>query len=204
MMPQHRHEAPTAKLSPFTLDRMERAVEKVRERLERATSALGRAEIAYAVAGGHAVAAWVSQVDEAATRTTRDVDLLVRRPDLELIKVALGGAGFVYRHSSGLDLFLDGPDAKARDAVQLIFAGEKVRPDEPLSNPEVADSEVAGSMRVLSLPALVQIKLTAFRDKDRTHLRDLIDVGLIDETWPDRYPPELAQRLRGILETPEG
>jgi hypothetical protein len=193
-----------AKLAPFSLDRMERAVEKVRERLDRATVALNRAGIAYAVAGGHAVAAWVSRVDEAATRTTRDVDLLVRRSDLEAVKTALGAAGFVYRHSKSLDLFLDGPEAKARDAVHLVFAGEKVREHEPLPNPDVAESEDAGSFRVLSLAALVQIKLTAFRDKDRTHLRDLIDVGLVDETWCARYPPELAQRLRGILETPEG
>lgn len=191
-------------LGPFSLERMERAVEKVRDRLRRATEALNRAGIAYAVVGGHAVAAWVSRVDESVVRNTRDVDLLVRRTDLDAVKTALGAAGFLHRHSSGLDLFLDGPDARARDAVHVVFAGEKVRPHEPLANPDVADSEDAGTFRVLSLPALVQIKLTAFRDKDRTHLRDLIDVGLVDETWCARYPPELAQRLRGILETPEG
>jgi hypothetical protein len=193
-----------AGLSPFTLDRMERAVEKVRQRLERATRALADAGIAYAVAGGHAVAAWVSQVDESATRTTRDVDLLVRRSELDAIRAALGAAGFVHRHSSGLDLFLDGPDAKARDAVHLIFAGEKARPDEPLPNPDVTDSEEAALIRVLSLPALVQIKLTAFRDKNRTHLHDLIDVGLVDESWCGRYPPGLAERLRMLLDNPEG
>ena len=203
-MSRHVGEEGLARLASFSLDRMERAVEKVRERLERATAALNRAGIGYAVAGGHAVAAWVSRVDEAATRTTRDVDLLVRRSDLEAVKEALGAAGFVYRHSKSLDLFLDGPEAKARDAVHIVFAGEKVREHEPLPNPDVADSEDAGSFRVLSLPALVQIKLTAFRDKDRTHLRDLIDVGLVDETWCARYPPVLAQRLQGILETPEG
>ena len=136
---------------------------------------------------------------------TRDVDLLVRRSDLESIKVAFGRARFCYRHSSNLDLFLDGPDAKAWDAVDLIFAGEKVRPDTSRSaNPRLTETEDARPFRVLSLLALVQIKLTAFRDKDRTHLRDLIDVGLVDGTWCARYPPVLAQRLRGILETPEG
>jgi hypothetical protein len=45
-------------LGVISLDRMVRAVEKVRERLLRATSALERAGIAYAVAGGNAVAAW--------------------------------------------------------------------------------------------------------------------------------------------------
>jgi hypothetical protein len=193
-----------AELGRFSLDRMVRAVEKVRERLLHATDALNRAGIAYAVAGGNAVAAWVSRVDEAAVRNTRDVDILVRREDLEAIKVALNDVGFVYRHSSGLDLFLDGPDAKARDAVHLVYSGEIVRPGEALPNPDVAESEMAESFRILSLPALVQIKLTAFRDKDRTHIRDLIDVGLIDETWCEKYPPELANRLRGILQTPEG
>jgi hypothetical protein len=194
----------TAELGQFSLDRMVRAVEKVRERLLHATDALNRAGIAYAVAGGNAVAAWVSRVDEAAVRNTRDVDILVRREDLEAIKVAFNDVGFVYRHSSGLDLFLDGPDAKARDAVHLVYSGEMVRPGESLPNPDVVDSEMAESYRILSLRALVQIKLTAFLDKDRTHLRDLIAVGLIDETWCQQYPPELASRLLGILQTPEG
>jgi hypothetical protein len=146
----------------------------------------------------------VSRVDESVVRNTRYVDLLVRRDDLESIKAALGQEGFLYRHSSGLDLFLDGPDAKARDAVHVVFAGEKVRPHEVLPNPDLIDVEDAGDYRVVSLAALVQIKLTAFRDKDRAHLRDLIDVGLVDESWYGRYPPELAERLRGLLETPEG
>ncbi len=48
------------------------------------------------------------------------------------------------------------------------------------------------------------MKLTSFRDKDRTHLRDLIEVGLVDDSWTHRLPHELADRLRQILENPEG
>jgi hypothetical protein len=66
------------------------------------------------------------------------------------------------------------------------------------------DSEQGKDYRVLSLPALVQIKLTAFRDKDRTHLRDLIDVGLIDATWPAKFPAQLGERLQLLLDTPGG
>ncbi len=44
-------------LHPFSLDRMVRAVEKVRERLLRATGALDAAGLPYAVIGGNAVAA---------------------------------------------------------------------------------------------------------------------------------------------------
>src|SRR5438128_460279 len=108
-------------------ERMIRAVEKVRDRLRRATAALNKAGVPYAVAGGNAVAAWVSRVDEAAVRNTQDVDILLRRADLAAATAALAEAGFVYRHTAGIDLFLDGPSAKARDAVHVVFAGEKVR-----------------------------------------------------------------------------
>jgi hypothetical protein len=57
---------------------------------------------------------------------------------------------------------------------------------------------------VLDLGALVRIKLTAFRDKDKTHLRDLIDVGLIDGSWCQKYPPDLADRLQSLIDTPGG
>ena len=191
-------------LDDFSLNRMVRAVEKVRQRLIRATSALENAGVAYAVAGGNAVAAWVSRIDESATRNTRDVDLLIRRSDLDAVRAALESAGFVYRHASGLDLFLDGPAAKARDAVHIVFANELVRPHEPIANPDVTESEDAAEFRVLNLRALVRIKLTAFRDKDRTHLRDLIDVGLLDGGWCEELPIELAARLRGLLDDPDG
>ena len=192
------------RLGPFSLDRMVRAVEKVRERLLRATSALERAGVAYAVAGGNAVAAWVTRVDEAAVRNTRDVDILIRRSDLESARHALEHAGFVYRHAASVDLFLDGPKGKARDAVHIVFACEKVRPGEPLANPDVTESEAADAYRILSLEALVCIKLTAYRDKDRTHLRDLIDVGLVDASWTQRLPEVLRERLQTLLENPEG
>jgi hypothetical protein len=48
------------------------------------------------------------------------------------------------------------------------------------------------------------MKLTSFRDRDRVHLRDLVDVGLVDATWLERLPADLASRLREILESPEG
>src|SRR5579859_6569621 len=82
-------------LGPFSLDRMVRAVEKVRARLLRATAALEQAGIPYAVAGGNAVAAWVSRVDDAAVRNTRDVDILLRRSDLSAARAALESTGFV-------------------------------------------------------------------------------------------------------------
>lgn len=192
-------------LREFSLDRMESAVDKVRVRLLRAANALENAGVAYAVAGGNAVAAWVARADEAAVRNTRDVDILLRRSDLPAARAVLESVGFVYRHVANLDVFLDGPDSGVRDAVHVVFAGEMVRPHELLPNPDVTEeSELADKFRVLTLTALVRIKLTAYGDKDRTHLRDLIDVGLVDKEWVARFPAELGARLQRILDTPEG
>ena len=187
---------------PFSVDRMVKAVEKVRDRLFRTTAALEAAGVPYAVAGGNAVALWVSRVDEAAVRNTQDVDVLIRRDDLPRARSAMESAGFIYRHSAGLDIFLDGPQAKARDSVHLVFAKEKVRPEESLPNPDVSDSEAGPHFRVMSLEGLVRVKLTAFQDKDRVHLRDLIDIGLIDATWLVKLPPDLQTRLQSLLDTP--
>jgi hypothetical protein len=193
-----------SQLREFSFDRAISAVEKVRQRLLRATAALEAARVPYAVAGGNAVALWVSRVDEAAVRNTQDVDILIRRSDLGAARGALEQAGFVYRHVAGMDVFLDEAGAKPRNAVHIVFAGEKVRPAEPMANPDVAESEQAEHFRILTLAALVQIKLTAFRDKDKVHLRDLIDVGLIDEGWVKKLPAVLGERLRMILENPNG
>jgi hypothetical protein len=188
----------------LALDRMERAVEKVRGRLLRSTAALEAAGVPYAVIGGNAVMAWVEQVDEAAVRFTQDVNLVLRRDDLEGAKTALEKAGFVHRRSAGIEMFLDGPGAKARDAVHVIFSGEKVRPEYVAPVPDVAESVSFKSYRVLSLEAVVRMKLTSNRRKDQVHLLDMLGVGLIDATWPARYPPELAARLQHLIDTPDG
>ncbi len=191
-------------LKPFSLERMVQAVEKVRDRLARATQALENAGVPYAVVGGNAVAAWVARVDEAAVRNTQVVDIVIRRSDLDAARRAMEAAGFVYRHTAGIDMFLDGPTAKARDAVHLVFAGEKVRPDYATSLPDVVEYDATGGFRVLALDALVRMKLTSYRRKDQVHLQDMLDVGLIDDTWPERLPPVLAERLKALLADPDG
>ncbi len=188
----------------FSLERMVSAVEKVKARLLRAANALDLAGVAYAVIGGNAIAAWVTQVDESAVRNTQDVDVLLRRGDLEKARAALEPIGFIFRHVRGIDMFLDGPDAKARDAVHIVFANERVFEQDILPHPDVTDSVRADRFQVLTLEALVQIKLTAYRRKDQVHLLDLIEVGLIDESWTAKYPAELAARLQMLLDDPNG
>lgn len=189
------------RLADVSWERMIRAVEKVRERLHRATKALDSAGVPYAVIGGNAVAAWVSRVDEAAVRNTQDVDLLIRRSDLDAVAKALESAGFVRRYAAGIDMFLDGPAGKFRDAVHVIFASEKVRPEYEFPAADVDEAEPTAEFRVLNLTALVRMKLTSYRRKDQVHLLDLLGVGLIDESWCKSLPPELAARLKELIET---
>jgi len=190
------------KLDEITLERMDRAVEKVRDRLLRATAALEDACVPYAVIGGHAVAAWVARVDESLVRYTRDVDLLIRRDDFERVKSALESAGFQSRHSAGLEMFLEGFEGKARDAVHVLFAGEKVRPEDACAAPDIEPSERTEHFRFVPLEALVRMKLTSFRLKNRVHLLDMIEAGIIDGSWCQRLPAELAARLQELVDNP--
>ncbi len=196
---------------PVSWQRMSNAIDKVRDRLRRAVGALENAGIRYAVIGGNGVAAWVSRVDESVVRNTRDVDILLDRADLGRAIVAMEAAGFVHRPASSLggagriEMFLDGPEAKARDAVHVVFAGEKVRDDSLLPSPGVDEIDAtAGEFRLIALDALVRMKLTSYRDKDRVHLRDMMETGQIDESWLERVPPELRSRLAELLADPHG
>ncbi len=189
---------------PISLDRMVRAVEKVRLRLLRAVKVLEQAKIPYAIVGGNAVAAWVSRIDEAAVRNTQDVDILVRRSDMERIRQAFEADGFVHGSTMDVEFFLDEPNGKIRDAIHLLMAGEKVKPEYASPTPDVTDSERGLEFQLVQLEALVEMKLNSNRDKDKTHLRDMIEVGLIDSTWPLRFLPSLGARLQQLLDDPNG
>jgi len=101
-------------------------------------------------------------------------------------------------------MFLDGPDSKARDAVHIVFANEKVRQEYDFPSPDVTDSKTTGSIRVLNLEALVRMKLVSYRLKDMVHIQDFISVGLVDASWVTKLPKSLGDRLQAILDNPEG
>jgi hypothetical protein len=183
-----------------TLERMVQAVELVRERLLRATGALEAAQIPYAVVGGNAVGAWVAQVNRRAVRNTVNVDILLQAEDLPAAAEALRQAGFVYRHAAGIDFFLDGPDGDFAEAVHIVKADAKVRKEYLLPAPSVEESCLNDEFRLITLEALVRMKLTSFRKKDQVHLEDLIGVGLVDPSWLERVPVELSERLQKILD----
>ena len=183
-------------------DRMERAVEKVNERLRKTVGILEAAGVPYAVVGGHAVRAWVAQVDEAALRTTQDVDILVRPHDLPALITAMTAAGFYHRQTKGLDMFVEHPDASARDAVHVLLCGNVERGGG--ANPDLDPIVRADNFQTVPLETLVCMKLNANRRKDQVHILDMISLGLIDESWVARLPDDLQPRLQTLLDDPDG
>jgi hypothetical protein len=176
------------------------ALDEVTDRLQRIAGALEIAGIPYALVGGQAVALWVATKDPAAVRTTKDVDILLRRDDLPKARAAAATVAFDYFEVTGVGMFLERTDPNPRKAVHLLWAGEKVRPDYPLPSPAVEDREMPEPGKyVVSVQGLTCMKLMANRDQDRVHLRDMIDVGLIERDLLQTLPTDLATRLDALL-----
>src|SRR3981081_1994762 len=100
-------------------------------------------------------------------------------------------------------MFRDGAEGKPSEAVHLLFAGEKTRPDHLLAAPEIQTVSDPANFRVITLEALVSMKRLSHGDKARPQLRDMVGGGLIDPSWLTNLPPELRERLKQILDTPE-
>src|SRR5438874_8714300 len=130
----------SAKLVPPTTGIWESylmALDEVTDRLERIARALAAAGVPYALVGGQAVALWVATREPAAVRTTKDVDILLRRDDLPRARAAAATAGLDYFEAVGVGMFLERVDPNPRRGVHLVWAGEKVRPECPVPSPAI-------------------------------------------------------------------
>jgi len=125
--------------------------------------------------GGLAVLVHVEEADPEHSTLARDVDLMIRRADLNRVTEIAARHGFRFRHAAGLDMPLYGDTTSARNAVHLLFSGEKVRPNQATPNP--------------------------YRDKDRVHIRSLDAAGLITAEIENALPLELRARLQHIRQT---
>ena len=192
---------------PFaTLERYEEALETISERVRRAASALEKYRVPYAVIGGNAVAAWVSRVDPEAVRGTRDVDITIRRSDLQRATEAMAEAGFRFREVLGIAMFVDAVKPTVKGGVHLVFAGEKVRPEYQHAVPAIPENPPRSleDYAVIPLESLVQMKLTSFRRKDQVHIQDMLELGLITTEVERTLPPDLMSRLQELKDTPNG
>ena len=172
--------------------------------LQKVTEPLVKEGIAHELIGGLAVLVHVEEADPTHATLTRDVDLMIHRADLGRVKQAAEQHGFHFRHSAGLDMLLYGSTDSARNAVRLLFSGERVRPQQVAPNPPIdpVEKEIHGHrVFVIRLRDLLVMKLSAFRDKDRVHVRSMDAAGLLTPEVEMELPVDLADRLRHVRET---
>jgi len=171
-------------------------VEQLFQVLNRITTALRAAGIEHRVVGGIAVFLHISERDPLAARMTRDIDLAVDRRDLERLAEAARPHGFEFRHTAGVDMLVDAASPSARSAVHLVMVREKVRPEyaEDFSSPVVTREGVL----LAPVSDLVHMKLTSYRLKDRLHIQDMDNAGLITAQMEAGLSGELRRRLEEI------
>ena len=163
--------------------------------VERIFSSAG---VEYRIVGGVATYLYVEEAEPDAGRLTKDVDIVVRRADLEKIAEAAASFGLKHRHVAGVDMLVRPDQPSARRAIHLVFAGERVRPQDPEPVPELGPARRIRELRLIPLEDLVRMKLTSFRANDEAHLKDLDDAGLISSGIEAGLSPILAGRLAQV------
>jgi hypothetical protein len=153
------------------------------------------AGLEYRVVGGLAAYLYVEEREPDAGRLTKDIDIAVRREDLERIAKAAEPFGLQHRHVTGLDMLVQAAKPSARRAVHLVFTGEKVRPEYLEPTPELGSYRQIRGLRLIPLADLIRMKLISFRANDETHVKDLDSAGLITPEVEASLPPPLRERL---------
>jgi hypothetical protein len=192
---------PTILAQPPSLwEKFVMAVDDITLRLNRITKALTDASVPYALVGGQAVALWVASKDQSAVRITKDVDILLSRKDLPRARAAALSVDMDYCEIVGVGMFLDRSNPNPRHAVHIVWAGEKVRPENLIEAPQIHSSEaIEPGKQVVSLLNLVVMKLVSNRDQDRVHLRDMIEVGLVGREILVKVPEPIRATLEALL-----
>jgi len=173
----------------------EKRVEQLFDLAGRVEAAFTAAGLEYRVVGDLAAYLYVEEAEPDAGRLTRDIDIIVRREDIEKITATVEPFGLQYRHVAGVDMLVQAGQPSARRAVHLIFSGEKVRPEYLEPAPAMAASRTIKGVRLIPLSDLVRMKLTSFRAKDEAHLKVLDEVGLITPEIESTLSAALRERI---------
>ncbi len=173
----------------------EERVEQLFNLAARVEAAFAAASLDYRVVGGLATYLYVEEAEPDAGRLTRDIDISVRREDLQKIAAAVEPFGLRYRHVAGVDMLVQTNEPLARRAVHMIFTGEKVRPQYSETVPEFAEPRRIKGIRLVDIADLIRMKLTSFRLKDQAHLKDMDEAALITPEIEARLSEPLRERL---------
>jgi len=177
-------------------------MDDLRQKALKVSQTLQKAHVPHAVIGGLAVAAHVARVNPAAQRNTQDMDILLRREDLDKAKQAMDVIGYRFRKVMKLHAFMPKERGhKFVEGVHVIWANEKVREDYLAPAPNVSDHGIflgEDGVQYIGLLELLTMKLTSFRLKDKVHVQDLIEQKLITKKVEMALPVELQMRLNEV------
>jgi len=172
--------------------------------LQRLSLPLEQAGVPHELVGGLAVFLHVENADSTHSSLTRDIDIMIRREDLPRVVAIAADYGFRFRHSAGMDMLLFGETTSARNAVHLLYEGEKVKATQLESHPRIHPVRAAlhgQDFQVIPVLDLLRMKLSSWRDKDRVHVRGMDAAGLITSEVEQELSAELLARLRHVRET---
>ena len=172
--------------------------------LQKLSVPLEQAGVPHELVGGLAVFLHVENADSTHSSLTRDIDVMIRREDLPRVVAIAEKHGFRFRHSAGLDMLLYGETNSARNAVHLLFSGEKVKAAQLEAHPGIRPVRAGlhgQDFLVIPVLDLVRMKLSSNRDKDRVHVRGMDAAGLITKAVEHGLSEDLRSRLRHIRET---
>jgi len=166
--------------------------------LENIVKALQHAGVHFEVVSGVAVNAHIMALHRSRSFVTRDIDLLVRRSDLQRIAEAAESLGYHAKKMMG-GYTLIRPEQDLAEAIHLIFVDEKSKSTQlsphPALHPE--DKHLFGiTIPVAPLKDLLQMKLNSLRPKDLIHIETLDEAGLVTPAIERGLSPALQERLR--------
>jgi hypothetical protein len=185
------------------LDKMVSAASKVRKRQLQIALTLEESCVSFALSGSNAAHLWVASSEKAAARQYRNVELIIKRKDKDILISEMHELGFTTELRPDRLVIRSTPNQRERCADVAFFANDLVR-NTSFRIPSLDDTTFISGVRTLSLESLVELQLCRWTLDDRGDLRDMIDVGLLDQSWPSRLLPELAARLQELLDDPNG
>jgi hypothetical protein len=158
----------------------------VPETLRRPAETLPSAGIPHIILGATAVYA------HGCERTTRDVDVCMRRENLERFRGEL--VGCEYESVPGRSRrFVD--DATGA-TVDVLIAGElagNTRKQREVRFPDPSEAEIIDGVPLVSLARLIELTLVTWRFQDWADVVNLIRVHNLDESYGDQFNPLVRQ-----------
>jgi hypothetical protein len=167
--------------------------DEVHKSLRRLVRRLEKAEIPYAVVGGMAVNAHRYH------RTTGDVDILLTRQGLEEFRNRYVEKDYAMV-AGRKRRFADRKNAVTIDILVTGHFPGSGKPG-PIAYPDPEDvGQTIGTIRVVDLVTLVQLKLAARRHRDFGDVVELIRFNNLDESFAERLHPSVRRDYIECLE----